>query len=136
MDEREPLAADEHVYRRVHPHFFDASQPIPVKALAFRPSEDDRTGLSVWRALCAGPKETLPPDPDKAKAYYVVRLAIQDLARLGLTVQPEPLPGGPPGHCVIPELSRPAYEAQKEQVKSILVDLAKLASRDIVLRPV
>jgi hypothetical protein len=51
---------------------------------------------------------------------------------LGLTVEPDPVPGGPPGHAVIPQLSWQAYQSQKQHWKPILVELAKLASSDIV----
>lgn len=135
MDELEPVDESEFVYRRVHPDFFDPILPIPVKREAFRPSGSDATGLSVFRAGFSNPIDTLPVDPLKAKGYYVVRVSVRDLAVFGLTVRPDPLPDGPAGHCVIPELSWPAYQAQKEKSKPILLELAKLASRDIVHRP-
>jgi hypothetical protein len=108
----------------------------PVQRDAFRPNPNDTTGLSVFRADFVQPPDTLANlDPAKAKTYYVVRLAVRDLRQLGLTVVPEPVSGGPPGHAVIPDLSWSAYQAQRSHCKSILVELARLASADIVHRP-
>ncbi len=136
MDETDPVEDSEFVYRRIHPTFFDAALPIPVQREAFRPNQNDTTGLSVFRAGLAKPAEALANlDPAKAKDYYVARLAVRDLRKLGLTVGPEPVPGGPLGHAVIPDLSWPAYQAQKQHWKAILLELAKLASADIVHRP-
>jgi hypothetical protein len=136
MDETDPVDDGEFVYRRIHPIYFDPSLPIPVQREAFRPNQNDTTGLSVFRATFAQPGDAMANlDPDKAKDYYVVRLAVRDLRKLGLTVSPEPVPGGPPGHAVVPELSWTAYQAQKQQSKTILVELAKLASTDIIRTP-
>jgi hypothetical protein len=66
----------------------------------------------------------------------VSRLFVRELKNLGLTVIPEPDPKGPPGHAVIPELSWQNYHGQKQRWKPILAALAKLASADIIHRPV
>jgi hypothetical protein len=85
------------------------------------------------RARFAQPQDTLANrDPAKVRGYCVARLSVRDLHNLRLTVKPEPVPGSPRGHAVIPELSWQAYEKQKEHWKPILVELAKLASADIV----
>jgi hypothetical protein len=136
MDEKDPVDDSEFVYRRIHPNYVDPALPIQVQRDAFRPTQNDTTGLSVFRAALAKPSEALANlDLAKAKDYHVVRLAVRDLQKLGLTVVPEPLLGGPLGHAVIPELSWAAYQAQKLHWKAVLVELAKLASADIVLRP-
>ncbi|MCI0462429.1 MAG: hypothetical protein L0Z62_36215 [Gemmataceae bacterium] len=136
MDEHDPVDDGEFVFRRIHRTFFDPRVQIPIQFPAFRPNPHDTTGLAVFRARFAQPVDTLASlDPAKAKDYYVARLAVRDLRNLGLTVVPEPVPGGPSGHAVIPEMSWHAYRAQKEQRKLVLVELAKLASADIVHRP-
>jgi hypothetical protein len=136
MDEREPVEDNESVYRRIHGSFFDPSVPVPIRRGAFRPNPTDTTGLSVFRARFLQPASILANiDPAKATSYYVARLSVRDLRNLGLTVVPEPAVDGPPGHAVIPELSLPAYEADKQRLKQILFELAKLASADIVHRP-
>ncbi len=136
MDEHDPVGDAEFVYRRIHRTFFDPAVLIPIRLGAFRPNPNDKTGLSVFRAGFGKPADTLVNiDPAKAKDYYVARLSAGELRKLGLTVEPDPVPGGPPGHAVIPELSWPAYQAQKQRWKPILVELAKLASADIVHQP-
>jgi hypothetical protein len=135
MNESEPVDDGEFVFRRIHPDFYDPSLPLPVQGRAFRPSHNDDTGLSVLRARFAQPKDCLAnADPAKVAGYAVARLAVQDLRKLGLTVNPEPLPAGPPGHAVIPELSWQNYNANKKRCRPILAELAKLASADIVHR--
>jgi hypothetical protein len=137
VDESEPVHESEFVYRRVHDSFFDAALPVPIRSEAFRPSEQDSSGLSVFRQRFIDPKGTLTNiDPAKASRYYVVRLAVRDLLGLGMTVVPEPTSTGAPGHAVIPELSWPAYSADKPRAKVLLRELAKLASVAIVYRPI
>jgi hypothetical protein len=136
MDEQEPVDDNECVYRRIHPKFYKASVPVPVLYEAFRPSRSDDTGLSVFRARFAKPEDCLAAvDPAAVGDYVVGRLSVLDLLRLGLTVQPDPIAGGPPGHAIIPELSWDAYQANKTTRKPVLFELAKLASSDIVHRP-
>ncbi len=136
MDENDPVDEDEYVYRRLPRAFYDASLPIPVQGLAFRPSNSDTTGLSVFRARFAHPLDTLTAiDPAKANDYYVARIAVSALRNLGLAVEPDPIIGGPLGHAIIPELSWPAYQSRKNDLKVVLVELAKLASADIAHRP-
>jgi len=136
MDEHGPVQDDEFVYRRIHRNFYDASVPTLVRREAFRPSRNDDTGLSVFRAAFVQPVDTLANiDATKRNDYYVARIAVQDLHRRGLTVVPEPDPAGPPGHAVIPELSWQAYHADKQRLKQVQFELAKLASAAIVHQP-
>ena len=53
-------------------------------------------------------------DAAAVAGYAVARLAVRDVGRLGLTVQPDPIAGGPPGHALIPELSWDAYQSDKK----------------------
>jgi hypothetical protein len=137
MDENDPVDDGEHVYRRIHAAFFVASLPVPIQSPAFRPTSNDTTGHSCFREqFLQRPEDAfvnLPPD--KAANYYLARLAVSDLRRLGLTVVPEPVREGPPGHAVVPELSWGSYQADKRRWKPILVELAKLASAAIIHRP-
>ena len=136
MDENEPVDEREFIYRRIAPLYYDAGLTISVQREAFRPTANDSTGLSVLRALFARPEDTLGNlDPQKAKEYYVARLAVRELRNLGLTVVPDPMPTGPPGHAVIPEMTHASYRGRKQHWQSICVELAKLASTDIVHRP-
>jgi hypothetical protein len=137
MDEHEAVEDGEFIYRRIHRTFLDPRAPIPIQLPAFRPTANDNTGLSFFRAgFLAQPQDALANlAPDKAKNYYVARLAVLDVRRLGLTVVPEPIPGEPPGHVVIPELSWASYQAQEQHWKPLLVELARLASAAIVHQP-
>jgi hypothetical protein len=137
MDEHDPVDDGEFVYRRIHRSFFNPRMPISIEFPAFRPTPNDTTGLSFFRAgFTVQLRDTLANiAPDKARDYYVARLAVRDLQKLGLTVVPEPDPNGPPGHAVVPELSWVAYQAQKRRCKLILIELAMLASADIVHQP-
>ena len=133
MDERDPVDDGEYVYRRIPRIFYDASLALPIQREAFRPTDKDTTGLSIFRAPFAQPLDALANvDPAKAKDYYVARLSVRGLRKLGLSVTPDALAAGPPGHAVIPELSWPAYQANKQILKPILVALARTASADIV----
>lgn len=136
MDEYQPVDPSEHIFRRLHRTYYQAGLPIAVQFTAFRPTANDATGLSVFRAGFLGPADTLANvEPGKRNDYYIARIAVQDLLQLGLTVVPEPAPTGPPGHAVIPELSWQAYQADKQRLKQILVELARLASAAIVQQP-
>jgi hypothetical protein len=99
LDESDPVDDNEFVYRRIHPRFYDPALRVSVLLEAFRPNRNDATGLSVVRAQFAQPQDCLPPDPAKSAGYLVARLVVSDLQSLGLTIEPEPIPGGPPGHA-------------------------------------
>ena len=120
------------MYRRIHRNFFDPALSLPIQLAAFRPNQNDKTGLSIFRARFVQPVEVLVNLQSRRNDYLIARLAVRDLIRLGLTVIPEPNPSGPPGHAVIPELNWDAYNADKKRLKEVQHELALLASRDIV----
>jgi hypothetical protein len=136
MDEHQPVDASEFVYRRIPRNHYQAGLPIPIQRAAFCPNPHDTTGLSVFRAAFVQPADILTNiDASKRNNYYVARIAVQDLHRLALTVEPDPDPDGPPGHAIIPELSYRAYQADKQRLKQVQLELAKLASAAIVHQP-
>jgi hypothetical protein len=135
-DEHQPVEESEFVYRRIPEKYYDPDVPVPIPALAFRPNQRDTTGISVFRARFLTPAQTLAGvEASKRNSYYVARLAVSDLKRLGLTVLPEPDPHEPAGHSVIPELSWKAYQADKQRLRDVQLELAILASRGIVHTP-
>jgi hypothetical protein len=137
MDEHEPVQDGEFVYRRIHRSFLDANIPIPISRGAFCPNHHDMTGLSVFRARFVKPVDILANvEAEKRNDYYIARLAVRDLHQLGLSIVAEPEVVGPPGHAVIPELSWLSYHAEKQRLKVIQLNLAKLASADIVHVPI
>jgi hypothetical protein len=116
--------------------YYQADLPMPVQPVAFRPTQNDTTGISVFRASLVQPADTLANlEAGKRNEYYVARLAVRDLRALGLTVVPDPQPDGPAGHAIIPELSCQAYQTDKRRLKQVQLELARLASAEIVHRP-
>jgi len=135
-DQTAPVTDDESVYRRVHRSFFRGDLQPCLQPFAFRPNQNDTTGLSVFRASFLRPEDTLANvDPARRNEYYVACLNVADLRALALTVVAEPDPQGPPGHAIIPELNWPDYQADKARCKAILFNLARLASAGIVHQP-
>ena len=133
MNEYQPVEESEFVYRRIHRSYCQEGLPIPISPAAFRPNSNDTSGLSLFRAAFVQPADTLANiEPEKRDNYYVARIAVQDLQRLGLSVVADPQPDGPLGHAIVPELSKQAYQADKQRLKQVQVELAKLASAAIV----
>lgn len=81
----------------------------------FFPSSKDTDGLSVW-VEGSVPYEWFETDP--AKMYFVARIRVGDVGRRGMTF----VQTGAPGHYVIPEINRPAYDnkATKTSVKTLM----------------
>jgi hypothetical protein len=131
-DEQLPVDLMENVLRRIHKDHFDGSLRIPFRPAAFKPTESDRDGLSVFRERFVSPCEVASGGRTPG-VYFVVRLAVQDLRRLNLSVLPTP--GPLPGHAVIPELNRPFYENEKQRSRDLQLELCRLASQAIVHRP-
>jgi hypothetical protein len=131
----DPAAANEFILRRIHKNHCDLSQPIPVSREAFRPSRDDADGLSVFLERPDVTPAEIAAAGRKPGEYYVVRISVQALQDLQLTLRPDELPGGPAGHHVVPELSLTAYQANKQRLKDVQLELAKLSSKDIVHHP-
>ena len=66
---------------------------------------------------------------------YVVRFRVHELIAAGLSVVPDPLADGPPGHSLIPELRRSKYQENKPKTKETLLKLAGMASNNIAYYP-
>jgi len=117
---QDPKGAGECILRRVH-----KSQCRPdgsVLPVAFRPNKNDDTGISVHFEREISPNDLVAAVAASGKApqdYYVVRLSMEELYRLGLTVVSEPEPGGPPGHAVIPELRIDEYKRDQNRLKEL-----------------
>jgi hypothetical protein len=130
----EPQSVDvmEYVLRRIHKEHFDGTLAISFRPAAFKPTESDQDGLSVYRERFVSPSEVAAGGRTSG-AYYVVRLAVQDLHRLSLSVVPTP--GPLPGHAVILELNRAFYESNKNRSRDLQLELCRPASHAIVHRP-
>jgi hypothetical protein len=131
-DQEAPIEGNEYLLRRIHKSHFDKSLPIPIQPVAFKPTDSDEDGLSVFRERFTSAIE-VARSGRAVDSYYVVRLPVGSLLDLGLTVKPTP--GDLPGHAVIVELNRQAYTSNKKQVKDWQLALARLASQTVVHRP-
>jgi hypothetical protein len=129
-----PVRPDEFVLRHIHKNHCSADVPRIVHLAAFRPSREDATGLSVFREAYLSAAQVAALGR-KTGEYVVVRLSVEALARLGLTVVPDDEPNSPPGHAVIPQLNVAEYERDKQRLKDILLELARQATQAIVLEP-
>jgi hypothetical protein len=101
---------------------------------AFGPTAQDTTGVSVYREeLYRNQPEAILVDVPEAKrgTYFVVRVSVDGLTALGLTIADEP--AALPGHAVIPELARPTREANRAWANEVQAKLAAIA--EVVYSP-
>jgi hypothetical protein len=135
--ESDPISLDEFVIRCVWQDYFDAALPVPVLARAFMPRKDEVDGISVFRLACVTAAEDVLTvfAADKRAGYALVLLAVADLEKLGLTLEPAPIPAVP-GHAVLPELNVVRCKADKPWCDGIRKRLAVLASQRVVRKPV
>jgi hypothetical protein len=124
---------EEFVLRRVHKNHCSQSGPLRILPVAFRPTPDDTTGISIYRAGETSPEEIVAASRKPPNEYCVVRLPVEALRAMGLTIVPEPDPDMPTGHAVIPELSLQEYTRTPQRLKEVQEKLARLASDNIVL---
>jgi|ERR1700722_18909119 len=134
--EREAVDLSEFVLRRIHKSQFSASPPSRILRGGFCPNQQDVTGISVYREkdTTAAAVVSAAKRPDEC---FVVRIPVQSLIALGLSLTPDDDPDGPPGHYVIPELRLSEYEDKnkKNLLKDKQEELARIASDNIVHRP-
>ena len=128
------IGPEEFILRRIHKSHADPKQPLAILPVAFRPTKEDLVGLSVYRRALVSP-EQVDRAGRKPGEYYVVALSVKTLSTLNLSVIPDEQEGSPPGHALIPELCLSAYQKNKERLKDVQIDLARLASQAIVLLP-
>lgn len=134
-EDQNQVDSSESILRRIHAKFFDGALEIPIQAEAFRPTERDEDGISVFRERFVNAGAILANvPPEKQPLYYVARIAVCDLEPLNLTVMPAPL-DELPGHAIIPELNWASYQRDKTKLKFLQLKLAILASKSIVHKP-
>ena len=130
----DPVAPDEFVLRRVAKDYYQANLPIPIQWVAFKPWPRDATGLSVYRERSVRAERIVASViASKRGDLCIARLSVRDLLALGLTVVPEE--ADLLGHAVIRELRFENYQRDKKRFREVLVELARIASRDIIYRP-
>ena len=103
----EPVGDDELLFRRIPAHT-DWYNPLTrtISPAAFRPSDNDTTGLSFSRAQL----NPLGPSQEAArgragKQYYVAVLKVADLRAAGIEVVPVPQLPSDPGHAEAPSVT-------------------------------
>ncbi len=134
-EEHEPVTEEEAILRRIHKRYYNPQEIIAVQPEAFRPTERDEDGLSVFRERFVSAAEVITAiAEEKRRLYYVARLAVRDLRGLNLTVLPA-VQTGLPGHAIIPELNWTSYQKNRLRVKEWQTKLAELASQAIVYQP-
>jgi len=103
-DETEPITDDELLYRRIPAalNLYDPRREPHLRPDAFRPNQNDMTGLSVYRAKFKSVEEAA--QGREGKSYYVAVLRTGDLRARGIEVVPRPI-AGDPGHAEIPGLT-------------------------------
>lgn len=114
-DGSEPVEDDEILYRRVLEFHYSPSNNH-LSPHAFRPTERDKTGLSVYRAKYKSIEEA--SRGREGKAYFVAVLRAGDLRKAGIEVVPRPTVDDP-GHSELPSLTydnRRSDAAEERQV--------------------
>ena len=103
-DGSEVIADHEILYRRIPTAsgFHDPQVDPNPSPLAFRPTKEDTTGLSLSRAKYKSLEQA--GRGREGKTYYVAVLRAGELRRLGMDIVPRPLEDDP-GHCEIAGLS-------------------------------
>ena len=105
LDDAEPVADDELLYRRipVSQHWYDPAVSAKPLLRTFYPRTDDVTGLSVVRGEPYNTSEQAARGPSKS-GYFVAVLRVGDLRAHGLEVVPRPV-AGTRGHAEIISLT-------------------------------
>jgi hypothetical protein len=103
-DGTEPIAETEVLYRRVpvSQGWYVPNAIPPLSPEAFKPRENDATGLSIYRAKYKALEQAA--QGPSARGYYVAVLRASDLRSKGIDIVPRPEPGDP-GHAEIPSLT-------------------------------
>lgn len=103
------ISADEFLYRKipVKPNWYNPERQ-ELAPDAFRPREEDNTGISFDRAKSnSNPEfrsvEEVAVGPS-SEGYFVAVLRVSDLIASGLTVKADPIAGNP-GHALLTDLT-------------------------------
>lgn len=129
VNETDQIVPDELLLRRIpnSPDYINPALEQPVSRLAFRPTNADSDGLSVFRALFSTP-ENVSESGRNPNEVWVATIAARAIIELKLSVIPSPTPEGPRGHSLIPEICYAAKETTRVQQ----LELARLASKNYV----
>ena len=114
-DQTDPVSRGEWILRRV-PYieingWIDPQKHPPISNTAFKPTNDDHDGLSLFRELFITPQQIADRHRElKQKECYVIRIKASILLDIGITLSPNPI-DDLPGHALIPELNTERYKS-------------------------
>ncbi len=83
-EESDPVGPHELLLRRIlnrQPDYIDMSLPMPVMRLAFRPTDTDVNGLSLFRSLFSTPRDIVQSGHNPA-GYYVSELPHDGIVKI------------------------------------------------------
>jgi hypothetical protein len=120
LDDTIPIGDDELVFRRVPVSMNWYGESAGLSPLAFRPRDNDETGLSVVRGEPYNTLAEAARGPSK-KGYFIAVLRAGDLRKQGLVVEPKPI-AGVSGHAEITSLTR--ANRATDEAKSMMVKMA------------
>jgi len=138
-DESDSVDPSEFILRRVPytqlNNYIDLALPQPVTDLAFKPSKDDKTGISVSREyfICADKLADIFRESRK-KECYVVRFKTKEILKFepALSVIPNVIKESL-GHALIPEINRIFYDSNKIECLELQAKLAKLVKKEDIV---
>lgn len=137
VTEHDNVLPDEYVLRRVliQADCINLDLRKPVQETAFRPTNQDVNGISVYRELFTTP-EAVAREGRSPKGYYVLRIPVNEILALGLTVVENPDENQLPGHCLIPEVNvkKRGNRDAKRELKVLQQSLADLINKDYTNR--
>jgi hypothetical protein len=138
--QNDPVSEDESVYRRIlnEKDHYNPLLSKPVAYAAFRPTDKDKDGISVYRPACGATVAQVASGRFE-RGYHVASLLVLDIVSLDIeglrpTVTPLSDDGKIPGHAVIEQLNVTLRDGNKKQYRLLAQRLADLASANIVYR--
>ncbi len=140
-DSKAPVSTDEEVLRRIPRVYYNSSFSTPVQVNAFRPTDQDIDGISVFRQACGATPEALVASGRSASGYVVAILKVQEILDIKVdgirpTVVATPKSDDTvPGHASIPELSIQLKTSNKAVCLKLQQQLAFLACKSVIEVP-
>jgi hypothetical protein len=110
---REPVSGDETVFRRI-PAVWYQEFPSPQ---AFRATEQDVTGLSVYRSAVRT-AQSVGESGRSGKTFYVAEVPVWKLQELGLEVVAD---DSSPGHAEIPQIRLETRDDQRAKELAVII---------------
>jgi len=138
-EQAEPVTADEDVLRRVLREHYRSDLAVGVLYAAFRPTDSDTDGISVYRVACGATNAEVIRGPS-SKGYVVATLRVSEILALDIdglqpTVVATPQTTGTLGHASIPELNVVLRDGDRRRYRLLAQRLAELGSRQIFAPP-